>query len=89
MPQNYGTNGQNGTIGAQTTADEESQPLLRRDSQAPTASSKIAAYMTQDINTKWGDIALLVDKEGVIRFAKESRDVIPNDEILQVLQTLK
>jgi peroxiredoxin len=33
----------------------------------------------------------VIDKEGVIRFAKttEPRDVIPNDEILQVLQTLK
>lgn len=33
----------------------------------------------------------VIDKEGVIRFAKttEPRDIIPNDEILQVLQTLK
>jgi peroxiredoxin len=33
----------------------------------------------------------VVDKEGVIRFAKttEPRELIPNDEILKVLQTLK
>jgi peroxiredoxin len=33
----------------------------------------------------------VIDKEGVIRFAKttEPREVIPNDEILQVLRELK
>jgi peroxiredoxin len=33
----------------------------------------------------------VIDKEGVIRFAKttEPRDIIPNDEILQVLRELK
>ena len=33
----------------------------------------------------------VIDKEGVIRYAKttEPREIIPNDELLQVLATLK
>jgi peroxiredoxin len=30
----------------------------------------------------------VIDTEGVVRYAKESREIIPNDEILAVLQKL-
>ena len=53
-------NGQNGSPRGRAGADEESQSLLRRDSQAVTTSSRFSAYMKQEVDTRWGDVILLL-----------------------------
>lgn len=60
MPQNYGTTQENGTTRQATNSDTESQALLRRDSRADSIPWRLSAYLKQDINTKWGDVLLLL-----------------------------
>lgn len=47
--------------------------------------NRIAAYLRS--KRAW----FVIDKEGIVRYAKttEPREIIPNDELLQVLATLK
>lgn len=60
MPQNYGTTQENGTTRQASNSDTESQALLRRDSRADSMPWRLSAYLKQDINTKWGDVLLLL-----------------------------
>ena len=65
MPQIYGTTSerphQNGTAQTNIDGDHESLPLLRRASTgAQSTTRRLLVYLNHDINTKWGDILLLV-----------------------------